>query len=42
MNCIVTNEKAKRMLDWRPEFPSYKEGLAAAIKEMKENNNYFS
>jgi 2-alkyl-3-oxoalkanoate reductase len=41
MNCIVSNEKAKRMLDWKPEYPSYKEGLKATIKEMKECKNYF-
>ena len=39
MNCKVSNEKAKRMLDWKPEYPSYKEGLEATIKEMKEKNN---
>jgi nucleoside-diphosphate-sugar epimerase len=42
MNCIVSNEKAKRMLDWKPEYPSYKEGLVATIKEMKEGKNYFA
>ncbi len=42
MNCKVSNEKAKRMLDWKPEYPSYKEGLEATITEMKEKNNYFA
>lgn len=42
MNCKVSNEKAKRMLDWKPEYPSYKEGLEATIKEIKEKNNYFA
>lgn len=42
MNCKVSNAKAKRLLDWKPEYPSYKEGLAATIKEMKANNNYFA
>lgn len=41
MNCKVSNEKAKRILDWYPEFSSYKEGLSQTIKEMKENKNYF-
>lgn len=41
MNCIVSNEKAKRMLDWKPEYPSFKEGLEATIKEMRECKNYF-
>ncbi|MGD9202201.1 MAG: NAD(P)-dependent oxidoreductase [Chitinispirillia bacterium] len=34
MNCKVSNNKAKKILDWKPEFPSYKEGLINAIKEM--------
>jgi nucleoside-diphosphate-sugar epimerase len=42
MNCRVSNEKAKRLLDWRPQYPSYKEGLEITIKEMKEKENYFA
>jgi len=42
MNCKVSNAKAKRLLDWEPQYPSYKEGLAATIKEIKEKNNYFA
>lgn len=42
VNCKVSNAKAKRMLDWKPEYPSYKEGLAATIKEIKEKKNYFT
>lgn len=42
MDCKVSNAKAKRLLDWKPEYPSYKEGLAATIKEMNEKNNYFA
>jgi nucleoside-diphosphate-sugar epimerase len=42
LDCKVSNAKAKRMLDWKPEYPSYKEGLAATIKEIKEKNNYFA
>jgi nucleoside-diphosphate-sugar epimerase len=36
MNCRVSNEKAKRILDWKPVYPSYKEGLEATIKEITE------
>jgi hypothetical protein len=36
MNCIVTNEKAKKILAWQPQYPSYKEGLAVTIREIKE------
>jgi nucleoside-diphosphate-sugar epimerase len=42
MNCKVSNEKAKRMLGWSPQYPSFKEGLRETIKEMKENKNYFA
>lgn len=42
LNCRVSNEKAKRILDWKPEYPSYKEGLEITIKEMKEKKNYFA
>jgi 2-alkyl-3-oxoalkanoate reductase len=42
LNCKVSNSKAKRLLDWKPEFPSYKEGLEITIKEIKENKNYFA
>lgn len=35
-NCRVTNAKAKKVLDWNPFYISYKEGLDAAIKEIKE------
>ncbi|MFA6126605.1 MAG: NAD(P)-dependent oxidoreductase [Bacteroidales bacterium] len=42
MNCKVSNEKAKKLLDWKPEYPSYKEGLKVTIKEMKEKKNYFA
>jgi nucleoside-diphosphate-sugar epimerase len=41
LNCKVSNAKAKRMLDWQPQFPSYKEGLEATIKEIKEKMNNF-
>jgi nucleoside-diphosphate-sugar epimerase len=42
MNCKVSNAKAKKLLDWHPQFPSYKEGLMETIKEMKEKKNYFA
>ena len=35
MNCLVSNAKAKKMLGWKPAFPSYREGLEVTIKEMK-------
>ena len=41
MNCRVSNEKAKRMLDWKPAFPSYREGLQDVISEMNENLPFF-
>ena len=42
LNCKVSNAKAKRLLDWKPDYPSYKEGLEETIKEMKEKKNYFA
>jgi len=42
MNCKVSNVKAKKLLDWHPQYPSYREGLAVTIKEMKEGKNYFA
>ena len=42
LNCKVSNAKAKRLLDWIPEYPSYKEGLEMTIKKMKEKKNYFA
>ncbi len=42
MNCRVSNEKAKKMLNWKPEYPSYHSGMEAAIREMKDNKPYFS
>lgn len=42
LNCKVSNSKAKRLLDWKPEYPSYKEGLEETIEEMKEKKNYFA
>lgn len=42
MNCKVSNAKAKKILDWHPEYPSYKNGLEVTIKEMREKKNYFA
>jgi len=42
MNCKVSNHKAKKLLDWQPEFPSYKEGLKETISEINSKRNYFA
>jgi nucleoside-diphosphate-sugar epimerase len=42
MNSRVSNAKAKRILDWNPQYPSFKEGLEATIKDIREKKNYFS
>jgi len=34
MNCRVNNAKAKKHLDWKLKYPTYREGLPAAIKEI--------
>ncbi len=34
MNCKVSNAKAKKILDWHPRYPSYREGLEAVISEI--------
>ena len=31
-NRRVANEKARRVLGWRPSFPTYREGLAAVLR----------
>ncbi|MFW9849617.1 MAG: NAD-dependent epimerase/dehydratase family protein [Candidatus Thorarchaeota archaeon] len=36
MNCIVTNEKAKRELGWELRFPSYREGLEDVISRIQD------
>lgn len=35
MSCRVSNAKAKRMLEWQPLYPSCKDGLEVAIREIK-------
>jgi nucleoside-diphosphate-sugar epimerase len=42
MNCRVSNQKAKTMLDWEPEYKSYRTGLQHTIKEMQNKKPYFS
>jgi len=39
MNCKVSNAKAKKILEWQPEYPSYKEGLKETIREIKDTKN---
>ncbi|HPR32756.1 MAG TPA: NAD(P)-dependent oxidoreductase, partial [Prolixibacteraceae bacterium] len=41
MDCKVSNEKAKNVLGWKPEYPSYKEGLEATLPTMKQGRNIF-
>jgi nucleoside-diphosphate-sugar epimerase len=40
LNCKVSNLKAKKMLDWQPQYPSYKEGLKATIEEIRARERY--
>lgn len=35
IDCVVSNEKAKNVLDWELKFPSYREGLIAVIREIE-------
>jgi nucleoside-diphosphate-sugar epimerase len=42
MNSRVSNAKAKRMLDWTPQYPSFREGLEVTVKDIREKKNYFS
>ena len=42
MNCKVSNEKAKSILGWQPQYTSYKEGLKETIRQIKKEKNYFS
>ena len=34
-NCKVSNQKAKKLLGWKPQYPSYQDGLYPTIKEME-------
>jgi nucleoside-diphosphate-sugar epimerase len=42
MNCKVSNSKAKKLLDWQPQYPSCKEGLKETIRQIREEKNYMS
>ena len=42
MNCKVSNIKARNMLGWDPEYPSFREGLEITINEMDETLPYFT
>ncbi|MEW6701778.1 MAG: NAD-dependent epimerase/dehydratase family protein [Bacteroidota bacterium] len=35
MNCRVRNTKAKTQLGWNPKYPTYKEGIPAALAEIQ-------
>ena len=35
MNCRVSNAKAKKYLDWRPEYPTYREGLPVTVRKLE-------
>lgn len=35
LDCVVSNEKAKKVLGWELKFPSYREGLVAAIRAIE-------
>jgi nucleoside-diphosphate-sugar epimerase len=41
MNCRVSNAKAKKILGWQPEYPSYKEGLKETITQIREERNHY-
>ena len=38
MNCRVSNEKAKNELGWKLNYPTYREGIPAAIEEIEKDN----
>lgn len=42
MNCKVSNAKAKRILGWQPEYPSYKEGLVETLRQIRDEKNYLT
>lgn len=37
MNCRVSNAKAKKQLGWQLNYPTYREGLPATIKQIRES-----
>jgi nucleoside-diphosphate-sugar epimerase len=36
MNCRVSNAKAKKHLGWKPEYPTYREGLPVTVRELAD------
>ena len=38
MNCRVSNNKAKTELGWNLTYPTYREGIPAAIQEIEKDN----
>jgi nucleoside-diphosphate-sugar epimerase len=38
MNCRVSNEKAKNELGWQLNYPTYREGIPAAIEDIEKDN----
>lgn len=36
MNCRVSNAKAKKQLEWKLKYPTYREGLPATIQELEK------
>lgn len=37
MNCRVSNAKAKKYLDWKLRYPTYRDGLPATIRELEND-----
>ncbi len=40
MNCRVSNAKAKRILGWEPEYPSYREGLKRTMEQLRAKGEH--
>jgi 2-alkyl-3-oxoalkanoate reductase len=40
MNCRVSNAKAKKILGWELQYPSYKEGVKETIRQISEEMRY--
>jgi nucleoside-diphosphate-sugar epimerase len=36
MDCVVSNVSTKQRLDWKLQYPTFREGLPAAIREIQE------
>ncbi len=41
MNCVVSNQKAKKQLEWNITFPTYREGLKATIETYRKGTYRF-